>query len=137
MVTKGVKAVKFRNFHFNLEAKYRTKLKAYTTEKRKTERQVEEQRISAVKEELKQLETDISASKLSENAKEKLLTWMATDLKTLNERIVLKNVSAVSYRSLKDKVTQEFCKEIIALTGEALNEAETRAESEVTNEELG
>ena len=128
MVSKGVKAVKFRNFHFNLEAKYRTKLKAYTTEKRKTERQVEEQRISAVKEELRQLEADISASKLSENAKEKLLTWMATDLKTLNERIVLKNVSAVSYRSLKDKVTQEFCKETAALTGEALNEAETRAE---------
>ena len=90
-----------------------------------------------MKEELKQLETDISASKLSENAKEKLLTWMATDLKTLNERIVLKNVSAVSYRSLKDKVTQEFCKEITALTGEALNEAETRTEREVTNEELG
>ena len=64
-MTKGVKASKFRNFHLNLEAKYRAKMKTFTTEKRKTERQVEEYKISIVKEELQQLQADIEGSKLS------------------------------------------------------------------------
>ena len=50
-----------------------------------------------------------------------MLTWIATDLKTLNERIVMKNVSAVSYRSLKDKVTQEFFSEMTLLDRAAMD----------------
>ena len=72
------------------------------------QREIEEQKIVAVKKQLTLLREWISDSKITDDNKTNLLSWMQRDLKMLDDRTILMNVSAVSYKSLKKKLHERF-----------------------------
>ena len=91
-----------------MDKKYRQKLQKSTKEKVLTDRQKEEAKIAKVKAKLSGLVSQIEASDLQKQKKLELMKWISEDLKTLNERVVLQNVSSISYSSLLTRADKRF-----------------------------